>query len=111
MSQRLRVGMGPPYAVQISTVAGPDFDPEDPTSATFNVTKPSGETVTWTAAITTQNATKIVTRYALAAPGAGLGDLDERGVWKLWVSFGTAVPGDSLRTEVVTFKVAAADQQ
>jgi hypothetical protein len=106
MTQRLRVGMGPPYAVQISTVAGPDFDPTDPTSATFRVTKPSGAAVTWTATIDTQNSTKVVCRYVLAAV-----DLDETGVWKVWVSFGTAVPGEALRTEVVTFTVVAADYQ
>lgn len=103
---KLRVGMGSPYAIEITIPSGTDFDPEDPTSATLHATKPlAGEEVEWAATISAQDADSITVRKVLTSS-----DLDQVGKWFAWVSFETATPGDELRTDVFVIDVLGASE-
>jgi hypothetical protein len=96
--------MGPPYAIEVTIPASTDFDPEDPSSATLHAEKPlAGESVSWAAAISAQDANSITVRKVLATS-----DLDQEGKWFVWVSFETPTPGDLLRTEVFAIDVLGA---
>jgi hypothetical protein len=101
---RLRVGMGDRYGISLTVPRNADFDPSAVTGAVMKVTKPGGtaDAVSWTAAITAQDADSATIRYAFSSTGL---DLDVPGTWKAWIQW--TEPGFTIgpRSEVAPFPV------
>lgn len=106
MSTRLRVGMGDSYGLRAVVLANPDFDPLLPTGVTFEVTKPSGASVSWIGTLGAPSSLSRLATYPFASDGS---DLDEVGTWRVWLQW--VVPGASPgpRTETASFIVVAAN--
>ena len=96
----VRVGMQAPYGCRLIVPATEDFAPLNVTGAALEITKPSGTLATWPADIVSRTATALTVSYPFAE-----GDINEEGVWRVWISCRTATPGELLRTEVRSFEV------
>lgn len=105
---RLRMGMGDSYGLRITVLASDSFDPEAPSGATFHVTKPDASEVTWTATIASQSAVSALATYAFNADGT---DLDQAGIWRVWIQWTVTGESPGPRSEVGSFNVIAANQK
>lgn len=106
MTLALRVGMGNSYGLRITVPSSADFDPTLPTAASLEITKPEGEHVVWPATILTQSASSAQVRYVFNADGS---DLDQDGLWRVWVQWTVVGETPGPRSEVGSFNVVAAD--
>ncbi len=111
MTLALRMGMGNSYGLHITVPAGDEedfepFDPELPTAAVLEVTKPEGQHVDWTASIVSQSAEAIVVDYRF---NPNTLDLDQDGEWRVWIQWTVVGETPGPRTEVGSFLVVAAD--
>ena len=102
----LRIGMGPPYAMEFTVPASEDFDPMACVAVSLHVTTRLTASTVWPGAvISAQSPTQLTVRYGLQ-----VGDLVTDGAHHAWLSFTTATPGQTLRTEATTFAVVRQDQ-
>lgn len=91
----LYVGLEAPKEYTVDFIQGDSLlDMSTITDATFEIRKPDGSTVSWTAVLSAQTTDTITLTYTFSGGG---GDLDQAGTWHFYAKF--EVPGGFERSE------------